>query len=191
MKKLFILLGVAVMAHLSLSAQTPELPIVDGRINYTAVITVDNILSKSDLYTRARQWFAKTYKSASSVIQMEDRESGTIVGKALMQVHHKAMGGLVESGHISYTLSVYVKDGRYKYEITDFHHTGQLIRGGNRIPDYGACEDMINTTRKTMGISYQKTFDFYLEQMRDNITYLIADLNSTMKQPQNNINDNW
>lgn len=190
MKKLTALLIAVTLGCLSVQAQTPNIPIVNDRICYTEVVAVDSVLTKSDLYTRVRQWFAKNYKSANSVIQMDDKDAGVIVGKALMQVYHKGLGLIFESGYINYTVSVYVKDGRYKYEITDFYHTGQRITKGS-IPDYGACEDMINTTRKEMGFSYQKTFDFYLKQMQDKILLLVADLNNIMKQPPQSIGDDW
>lgn len=123
---------------------------------------------------------------------MEDKESGKIVGKALMQVYHKALGSNFKSGHINYTISLYLKDGRYKYEITKFYHTGQYVGDGNSIPDYGACEDMINTTKKTMGISYQKTFNYYLTQMDENAKDLITDLKNSMNtKSSGKKNDDW
>jgi hypothetical protein len=76
--------------------------------------------------------------------------------------------------------------------VTDFYHTGQYVGSGNSIPDYGACEDMINTTRKTMGISYQKTFNYYLTQMDENVKGIIIDLRATMsKKAADKKNDDW
>ena len=173
---------------------TPTLPIDDETksITYSEVVTVDSSISSNELYSRGREWFAKAYKSSTDVIQMDDKENGKIVGKALIQVYHKALGSNFRSGYINYTISLYLKDGRYKYEITNFHHTGQYVGDGNTIPDYGACEDMINTTRKTMGISYQKTFNYYLTQLDENIKSLIIDLKATMsKKADVKKKDDW
>jgi hypothetical protein len=173
---------------------TPTLPFDDEtkRITYSEVVTVDSSTSKNELYSRGREWFAKAYKSSTDVLQMDDKESGKIVGKALMQVYHKALGSNYKSGYINYTISLYLKDGRYKYEITNFHHTGQYVGDGNSIPDYGVCEDMINTTKKTMGMSYQKTFNYYLTQMDENIKDLILDLKATMsKKTEVKKKDDW
>jgi len=161
---------------------TPKLPIdnLTNKITYSEVVYVDSLANKEELFSRAREWFAKAYKSSTNVIQMEDKESGKIVGKALMKVYHKTLGSNYPSGYINYTISIYLKDGRYKYEVTDFHHTGQLVSGGNRIPDFGICENMINTTDKTMGMSYQKTYNYYLYQMDNNIKELISDLKASM-----------
>lgn len=175
--------------------ETPNLPIdsVTNKITYSEVVIVDSSASKLELFSRAREWFAKRYNSSINVIQMEDKESGKIVGKALMQVYHKAVGKTYESGHIHYTISLYLKDGRYKYEITDFFHSGQVIYGGsNRVPDYGMCEKMINTSEKTMGISHQKTYDYYLTQLDQNTKSLINDLKSAMSaKPANSKKDEW
>jgi hypothetical protein len=111
---------------------------------------------------------------------MEDKDLGKIIGKALIQVYHKTLGTTYSGGYINYTIAIYTKDGRYKYEITDFHHTGQYVGGGSSVPDYGICEKMINTTDKTMGVSYQKIYNQYLSQMDSNIRNLIADLNDAM-----------
>ena len=174
--------------------ETPKLPIDSStsKITYSEVVHVDSLANKQELFSRAREWFAKAYKSSTNVIQMEDKESGKIVGKALMQVYHKALGTEYQSGYINYTISIYIKDGRYKYEVTDFHHTGQLVSGGNRIPDCGACEKMINTTDKSMGVSYQKIYNYYLAQMDNNIKDLISGLKAAMSTKTTNTKkDDW
>jgi hypothetical protein len=196
MKKLLFVNVITILSFVSLFGQneTPSLPIdsLTGKITYTEVVVVDSLSNKQELFSRAREWFAKAYKSSTNVIQMEDKESGKIVGKALMQVYHKALGSNFPSGYINYTISIYIKDGKYKYEIIDFYHTGQLISGGNRIPDYGICEKMINTKDKVMGMSYQKTYNYYLFQMNNNVINLITDLKSSMKTKTTNTKkDDW
>lgn len=172
--------------------ETPNLPIdtVTKMIFYSEVVNVDTSLGKLELYSRAREWFAKAYNSSQNVIQMDDKESGKIVGKALTQVYHKALGSNYPSGYINYTISIYLKDRRYKYEISNFYHTGQLVSGG-RIEDYGPCEEMINTKKKTWGMSYQKTFNYYLLQLDVRVRLLIEDLKKSMagKAPNSKKND--
>lgn len=163
----------------------PELPMVNGRICYTDVVEVDSTLSKADLYEKAKNWFKKSHRPLDYSIQVSDAERGVIIGKARTKVYHRALGDDYPSGYINYTFSIHVKDGKYKYEITDFHHTGS----GN-IPSYGACEAMINTTQKTWGMSNQKTYDYYFFVMNDNIVFLIKDLNNAMT-PSGIGNDDW
>jgi len=194
MKKMFFLFGLFISTHCFAQKETPNLPIDSEtkKINYSEVVFLDSSITKQELFSRAREWFAKAYKSSLNVVQMEDKESGKIIGKALMQVYHKALGANYPSGYINYTISIYLKDGRYKYEITNFYHSGEYTGSGNKIPDYGACEEMINTTKKTMGISYQKTFNYYLFQMDRDIKVLISDLKSSMiKNVVATNKDNW
>jgi hypothetical protein len=118
---------------------------------------------------------------------MEDKESGKIVGKALMPVIFKKFGTF-PNGSIHYTISIYVKDGRYKYEITDFYHTGDGTG-----PDFGTCEDMISTKKGSVGgIPIRKKISSYLVQMDAGIKSLILDLKKSMNVTSNaNKNDDW
>ena len=175
-----LLLPFLLLFTLSALAQDerPAPPIDDatGKIIYTEVVALDSARTSADLYSSAREWFAKAYKSSNNVLQMDDREGGRIVGKALMQVYHRALGRDFPSGYINYTISVYVKDGRYKYEVTDFHHTGQLLSSGGSIPDMGPCEDFLYPKKKRA----KKTYDYYLEQMDLNTRALILSLRESM-----------
>lgn len=158
-----------------------DLPMENGKIIYTEVVTADD-KSQDELYASAREWFAKTYNSANNVIQMEDKESGKLVGKALSDVYHKGLGMRHPSGNIRYTIAVSVKDGRYKYEITDFYHTGET-----NATTVGNCEDMINPSRKYS----KKILHHYLEQLNDNTNALIASLKDAMATEVNAASDDW
>lgn len=80
-----------------------------------------------------------------------------------------------EYGYYNFTMSIYVKDGRYKYEITDIYHTGegQRVSGTNyRVSDWGTCEAMFNANKKS--------FNKSLTQMDKDIKLLIANLKTSM-----------
>ena len=167
-------------------AELIDLPIdsTTGRISYTEVVMVDSSLSKQELYSRAREWFAKTYNSSTNVIQMDDKESGKIVGKALMQVYCRSLGSDRKCGFVNYTISIYFKEGRYKFELTDFYHTGQVISSDNVMPDYGACENWINDKRKYPMMSQkavQKISIYFLKQLDEKANALLVDLKQAMK----------
>jgi len=190
MKTLLIVLPtlLVITSFAQSKTESPQLPIdeLTKLINYTEIVQLDTSFTKNDLYLRGREWFAKAYSSSKNVIQLDEKESGKIVAKALMPVYHKSMGTNYPSGYINYTITISFKDGRYKYEVSNFYHTGQ-----NSIPDYGFCEAMINTTRKTLGFSYQKTFDYYLHQMDNNINNLIGNLKTSMNAITTSKNDDW
>lgn len=166
----------------------PNLPIDEGtkRITYSGVVTVDSTISQYELYSRGREWFAKTYNSATDVIQMEDKEAGKIIGKALMPVYWKALGMSGEGGHIRYTISVYFKDGKFRYEIADFIHEERNPESGRIFRT--SCEEMMRESRKQR----KKITDGYLSQLDANVKELIVDLtNSLSVKPIAKKEEDW
>lgn len=157
-----------------------ELPIdsLTNKITYSEAVYVDSLANKQEIFSRAREWFAKAYKSSTNVIQMEDKESGKIVGKALLDVYMTTVfGSQSEGGYINYTITIYVKDGKYKYEITDIYHTGSYVNSTvGKTPDGGACEILFKKKEGFWGNSYKKTYESYLFQMDNRIKALISDL---------------
>ena len=116
---------------------------------------------------------------------MEDKESGKIVGKALIPVSYKFMGGQQPGGYINYTISIYLKNGKYKYEVTDFYHSGESVNG-QRLPDGGNCEKILMEKKGAGYLSYKKTYELYLVQMDENIKALVSDLKTAMKTKATN-----
>lgn len=168
--------------------ETLNLPIDSStsKITYSEVVFVDSLANKQELFSRAREWFAKAYKSSTNVIQMEDKESGKIVGKALLSVNLTSLGMQQNGGYINYTITIYVKDGKYKYEITDFYHTGIYVNSTvGKEPDGGACETLIKEKKGFWGNSYKRTYERYLFQMDENINFLVTDLKAAMTTKSN------
>lgn len=116
MKKLLLSL---LLFPVLLNAQDtiPDLPTRDGKVFYSGVVTVDSTTANV-LYERAYGWFVDTYNSAQDVIQMSDKDTGIIVGKGGFDQLFSAFAAAFV--HIEMTVKIQVKDGRYKYEITDF-----------------------------------------------------------------------
>ena len=175
---LFILLLLPIFSFAQ--KETPNLPIdsTTHLITYTDVVTVSG--NKDQLYSRAREWFAKTYNSSQKVIQMDD--TSKIVGKALIQMYARNFIGVQgESGFMNYTITIAFKNGKFKYTISDFYHTMDGIN-----PDYGTCEDMMNSKHQ------KKYFNNYLLQMDNNINSLVQNLKESMANPAiDDKKNNW
>lgn len=86
-------------------------------ITYEEVIEVSGV-SKADLYRRAYEWLAKIYRSANDVIQLNDKGAGQLVAQGLVRVYSKGR----DAGVVRHTLTLYIKDGRYKYILTNLAH---------------------------------------------------------------------
>jgi len=84
----------------------------NGNVTYVKIIEIPN-LTKDVLYTRAVDYFTYKYNNGESVIQVNDKENGHIVGKGLYQHTGQYFGYPasydVDTWHI---LTVDVKDGK-------------------------------------------------------------------------------
>jgi hypothetical protein len=76
----------------------------------------DHDKEKSDAFVRVHEWIAKNFNSANDVIQMQDKEAGTVIVKAIYP-YMQDFGAMTLPVNVQYTLSVYVKDKKIKTEF--------------------------------------------------------------------------
>jgi len=172
---LVIILMLPIIAH----AQTVPIDSATNKVLYTEVIKVDGVL-KDELYTRAREWFAKTFRSAQSVLQMDDKDAGKIIGKGAASSSFKYMIASIDF-LLKYTISIAVKDGRYRYEITDISVHDQSSLGYHLTLDDIVVKGAsgLEKTKKANG-EYRSRFKGYVIQSDILINELLADLKKTM-----------
>jgi len=97
-------------------------------VTYTEVVTVGDSVLEQELYMRAVNCFAIVYRNANAVIQLKDESSGQVMGRGSFQYLPKVFtGSSCTKGYVDYLISIYVKDGRYKYEVTQFTHRTKTI----------------------------------------------------------------
>ncbi len=162
-------------------------------LNYSEVIKVDSI-SKDELYNRAKIWFAIACNSSKDILQMDNKEEGQIIGKAKMSYNPTILNASGRTyGIINYTIKLYLKDGRYKYEITDFIH----VPTGNS--SYGNLPFDLITTDVNSPIQHKgqykswndKVWNDIKNQISDKITPLIESLKKSMLKKAETKNENW
>lgn len=174
MKKITI---VAVLFPLIALAQRdiPEIvfPEVNGKINYTEVINLDSTVKKDELYNRAKTWFAENYNSANDVIQMQDKEAGILIGRGVYSYgYNPASLSDRITINISYVVKIFVKDGKYKYEITDL--SGRYYSGGG----------YSNLIIKNGGIGRNERNYYKLcESIHESIVHTRESLTTSMQEP--------
>ncbi len=161
-------------------SKSPNLPIdsTTHLIAYTEVVKVDTSLNKEELFGKVTDWIDTAFRYSNSTVQVKDKKAGKIVAKESM---------IINDGEYHYTITIFVKDARYKYVFTNFYSSPQLsvFQGDSRITDYGPCEQMINPTKEeyksmthvaiVIG-SYQKSLNKILSQIDKNIGELILSL---------------
>ena len=185
MKKLITFL--ILVSSISIYGQV-SLPIDDTskRAVFTEVVQLDSVGTES-IYNRAKLFVANNYNSAKTVTDLSDEKLHSIVIKAYTTTHFKSWAGVYPAGGFNYTLKIYCKDGRYKYEITDLIHTGiydtvNKSSGGaieNNKPDGGT----FNTTKKQ--------WDYIRKDCISNIEELIRTLKKSMSNPSEIESENW
>ena len=104
-------------------------------VTYSEIIEVSNA-TKGELHTKINMWFVDAFRNADSVIQFNDKESGIIKGKYTsvgIFVGSQAAGEYLT---IYSTITVEIKDGRYKVSFADpsYRNTGNYFGGPNSYP---------------------------------------------------------
>ncbi|WP_336689373.1 MULTISPECIES: DUF4468 domain-containing protein [unclassified Chryseobacterium] len=123
MKKLFLIF--LLLNCVLLSAQNTE------PVKYSEVVKVDSTLSAKTLYSNAKIWFVNSFKNSKEVIVLDDSENKMILGKANMKFNSNIfVGSGAREGWISFDISIACKDGRYKYDFTNFIHKGNSVNIG-------------------------------------------------------------
>lgn len=112
---IFISLSVASFAQDKLLG---IMPLENGVITYSDVMKVDGV-SQQELYKRAKRWFVKTYKSAKDVTQYDD-VNNEISGKGIFVVNWQVTFYGTMPLNVRHAIRFEFKDGRYKYEISQF-----------------------------------------------------------------------
>ncbi|KAA3438902.1 DUF4468 domain-containing protein [Rufibacter hautae] len=74
------------------------------------------------LYTPARSWYASTFNSSKSEFEIDDKETGVLMGKGFSDIIVTTL--IPVKLKLWYTVKVEVKDGRYRYQMTDFKYEG-------------------------------------------------------------------
>jgi len=100
--------------------------------------------SKQDLYLKARQFISLQFKDSKEVIQMDDKDAGKIICKGIMEPTIKAGLGITVQSFVNFTITIDVKDGKYRCILNDFYHDGFVDHqsstiGGNLNNDKPDC----------------------------------------------------
>lgn len=86
----------------------------------------------SQLYSRAKEWFADSFKSAKDVIQLEDVANFKVIGKGNTGEYYSYKSVVVAYALANFTVKIECKKGRYRYTVYDITEKSKI--GGEWLP---------------------------------------------------------
>lgn len=172
-----LLVGFGFYAFLLIALPLTSVAQFDTVISYSEVIQVPEA-SKDQLFYKGRQWFNDVFRDSKEVLQIADKETGELSGKGNFDfIYHyrfmKAMQSSVMQCH--FLMNVWVKDGKYKYEITDlepFDKTGASWSG--------VLSSSPEAKYRTPMVS-QKKMNEYLAQIKIDVDAKVREIISSLK----------
>lgn len=187
MRKIFVLI-LSLLPVTFLLAQdkkqafnTDNIPVdkISKLIDYTDVVQVKGT-STSVLYKRALAWFNTFYKNPTDVIRENDSTKGVISGKSRFKISNAPdkTGLRTDAGLVMYTITVSIREGRFKYEVTELNQ---------KATSYLPLEKWLDTTSRT----YTTAYVGYLEQVDTQVRETIDNLKKAMTTTPPVKNDNW
>lgn len=156
MKKIICTLGILFLPIFAFAQEENE-ESFPTPFKFTLIDTVE--LSKNEIYVKVFEWVAKKFNSANDVIQMQDKEAGKIIGKGNFTVDgpKNGFGTPLSIDRVKFTLTIDIKDGRYRCVISDMLHEAGPSKGRMSSPSYGSLE--AESVPKEMGFSMQRRWD--------------------------------
>lgn len=97
----------------------------NGKYYYSDVVHVEGA-TKDELYQRGIEWVTNTFRGPKTAIQIQDKEAGNIVCKGVFEIP------LPAEDYVFYSMRIIVKDGRYKYILSNMYHEGTWNKGTTR-----------------------------------------------------------
>jgi len=170
MKKALMILGFTLFAIIAFGQaefsklQKPPVDSLTGKVCYSedvSVLSDDFITSKEELFSRALSWFKHDFPAKTKcIVQFQDKEAGKVVAKDLI---HSSFGPYdpISPGrrhqhqYIEFTISILVRDGGYKFVMTDFNLLNQKV--GSQIDDHGFPENLTNKSTEGVDSVRSKT----------------------------------
>ncbi len=161
MKKLFII----IFLLSSYIGMTQSLPISEktGEVSIFKILELPE-LSKEQIYSNTKRWIAINFKDSQEVIQLDNKEDGLIICKAVFTVSISSFGQK-PGGHVYYDLIFQIRDNRMRVEVTNVYHSTKLIpnsvgSGGNLANERPECGSFMLPMRNWNDIKEQSLVFF-------------------------------
>lgn len=161
------------------SQETPsKMPIDEntGKITYKEVVQEEG--SRNELFNRAIEWINKEYKNPVAVTRVRNPATGTIDIVHRIDLTFDNKGVAESAGYVEYFFKIELKEGRYRYIVTDF-----TKREVSRMP--------IEKWLDTSATDYSPQMANYLNQIDKFTKELTNSLKEGMKPAVKKVIEDW
>ncbi len=145
MKKIVVIAIMIISSAFTFGQIIMPIDSITNKIAYQDVIELPNHTAEQ-LYLKSKEWFSGTFVSGKNVIDLDDSKGFKIIGKGTINILFKnGLGNVGDGGNVAFKISLFFKDNRYKYIVTDFVHVaspGMTVKtaiGGNLENEHPDC----------------------------------------------------
>lgn len=148
---------------------------VTNLITYLGVVEQEETGSDS-LYTRTKRWAQLRFgEKQKALFEIDKKNQKVVINGILTAYNYNSKYTKRPIGTYQFKMTVWIKEGRYKYQITNLVHEGLKPNNGNPIRNYF---EFYYTSPKAV-----KTYDKILRDADMDIKRLMADFTKAMKDP--------
>lgn len=134
--------------------------------------------TKPQIYSDTKLFIAEMWKSAQSVIQLDDKEGGQILIKGIQT--QQTMIVIADVEYIfSYTIKFLMKEGKYKMIIDNVQSTSVYYNKIYKWPVIGICDGCDKPDKQ--GIS-KKKYNLIISNLKENLQNIVNSYELTMKK---------
>jgi hypothetical protein len=175
MKRSLILLSSLLLVLNFTFAQDLPVNQTTGKITYLEVVESPGLTAK-DIYTVAKKWGTDKKYTLT-----EDKENESLVYTASTPLEYPNVSGNAnDKGKVTFTCSIFCKEGKYRFIFTDLSHVAEgKVAGSNG----GKLENVSPDCGKTKMSA--KGWVTIKSKADANLKALVADLKRVMKEAQN------
>jgi len=142
----------------------------------TRVLQIDS-MPKEEIFLLAQQWVAENYGDAKSVIQLSDKESGTLIWSGYLTYEIKGIKYVCYSGKLYHKIKVGTKDSKLKVDLLNLRHESEsiLCKMDDITTDYecpkkGGTQNIMNHVWWDIKIRTEKDFDLICNSLNKYIS---------------------
>lgn len=188
---MLLLIAVGLANTVSAQGKSTNSVAESSPLNFSEVVTLKSVPA-AELYTRAKVWFATAFSDSKAVLEVQDKEAGVLVGKGSIPYEPNiSMSSSLIRGHVTFSISISFKDGRYKYTLSDFTHHGSTLRAQGPI-SFGliTTSEVCPTVSGTSKGMRDKVWKHLKEVSATKANTLITSLKHKLAQPIDG-KDSW